>query len=47
LRLYDQFRIEVPFLRFGQPERRYFRLSAHLYNSLAEYAFLARALEIL
>jgi len=47
LRLYDQFGIEVPFLRFGQPERRYFRLSAHLYNSLAEYAFLARALAIL
>jgi len=47
LRLYDRFRIEVPFLRFGQPERRYFRLSAHLYTSLAEYAFLARALALL
>ena len=47
LRLYDQFGIEVPFIRFGQPERRYFRLSAHLYNSLAEYAFLGRALELL
>jgi isopenicillin-N epimerase len=46
LRLYDQFGVEVPFLRFGQPERRYFRLSAQLYNSLAEFAFLARALEL-
>jgi len=46
LRLYDQFGIEVPFLRFGRPERRYFRLSAHLYNSLAEYGWLARALEV-
>lgn len=45
-RLYDQHRIEVPFFRRGRPERRYFRISAHLYNSLAEYACLARALEM-
>jgi isopenicillin-N epimerase len=42
--LYDQFGIEVPFFRLGSPERRYFRISAQLYNSLAEYQYLARAL---
>jgi isopenicillin-N epimerase len=45
LRLYDRFRIEVPFVRLGQPERRYFRISAQLYNSLADYEYLARALQ--
>jgi isopenicillin-N epimerase len=44
LRLYDKFGIELPFFRFGSPERRYFRLSAHLHNSLAEYEYLAEAL---
>ncbi len=44
LRLYDRFRIEVPFLRFGLPPRRYFRISAHLYNSLREYEYLAEAI---
>ena len=44
LRLYDQFHIEVPFFRIGQPERRYFRISAHIHNSLAEYEYLAKAL---
>lgn len=43
-RLYDRFRIEVPLLRIGRPERRYFRISAHIYNSLAEYEYLAEAL---
>ena len=46
-RLYDQFRIEVPFFRIGQPERRYFRISAQLYNSLAQYGYLAEALQAL
>lgn len=46
-RLYDEFGIEVPFYRFGQPETRYFRISAQLYNSLGEYRYLARALKIL
>jgi isopenicillin-N epimerase len=46
-RLYDQFGIEVPFLRFGQPQSRFFRISAQLYNSLAEYQYLARALAAL
>jgi isopenicillin-N epimerase len=42
LRLYDDFGIEVPFVRVGK--RRYFRISAQLYNSLAEYEYLAQAL---
>ena len=44
LRLYDEFGIEVPLFRFGAPECRYFRVSAHLHNSLAEYNYLAQAL---
>ena len=47
LRLYDEFGMEVPFFRIGQPERRYFRISAHLYNSLADYEYLAEALALL
>jgi isopenicillin-N epimerase len=45
LRLYDEFRIEVPMVRLGQPQRRYFRVSAQLYNALAEYEYLAEALQ--
>jgi isopenicillin-N epimerase len=45
LKLYDQFGIEVPFLRIGSPAERYFRVSAQLYNSMAEYEYLAAALE--
>lgn len=44
LRLYDEFGIEVPFIRIGDPPRRYFRVSAQLYNSLAEYEYLGRAI---
>ncbi len=44
LRLYDEFGIEVPFVRIGQPARRYFRISAQLYNTLADYEYLAAAL---
>ena len=46
-RLYDEFRIEVPLLRIGRPEWRYFRISAHVYNSLSEYEYLAEALSAL
>jgi isopenicillin-N epimerase len=42
--LYDRFRIEVPLMRFGQQERRYFRISAHIYNSLPEYKYLGESL---
>jgi isopenicillin-N epimerase len=42
--LYDKLGIEVPFFRRGEPETRYFRISAHLYNSFAEYEYLADVL---
>lgn len=44
LELYDRFGIEVPFMRFGQPERRWLRISAQLYNSPGDYVRLADAL---
>jgi isopenicillin-N epimerase len=44
LDLYDKFRIEVPFNRIGHPETRWFRISAQIYNTLAEYEYLADAL---
>jgi isopenicillin-N epimerase len=45
--LYDKFGIEIPFFRFGQPERRWLRISAQVYNTLAEYETLADALRAL
>jgi isopenicillin-N epimerase len=45
LDLYDRFGVEVPFVRIGQPPRRYLRISAQIYNSVEEYEYLARALE--
>ncbi len=42
--LYDEQRIEVPFFRIGPDEGRYFRISAQLYNSPADYDRLASAL---
>ena len=47
LQLYDRFGIEIPFNRAGDPVKRYFRISSQLYNSLAEYEFLAEALRLL
>jgi isopenicillin-N epimerase len=44
LRLYDSCRIEVPFFRIGHPMRRYFRISAQIYNSLSDYKRLGEAL---
>jgi len=44
LRLYDEYGIEVPFMRIGRPPRRYFRVCAQLYNSIADYERLARSL---
>jgi isopenicillin-N epimerase len=43
-RLYDEYRIEVPFMRIGPSGKRYFRISAQIYNTLEEYAYLAEAL---
>lgn len=47
IELYDRFGIEVPLMRFGQPERRYFRISAHVYNTRADYEYLAQALSVM
>ena len=47
LALYDRCGIEVPLFRFGKPERRWLRVSAQIYNSPADYEFLAEALETL
>ncbi len=47
LALYDRFGIEVPLSRFGQPERRWLRVAAQIYNSPAEYEFLADAVATL
>ena len=47
LRLYDEFGIEVPFNRVGVPPLRCLRVSAQLYNSRAEYEYLADALQCL
>ena len=44
LRLYDEFGIEVPFNRIGPADTRCLRVSAQIYNSLAEYDYLAEAL---
>lgn len=43
--LFDKFKIEVPFNRIGQPPVRHFRISAQLYNSMADYERLADALQ--
>ena len=42
-RLYDEYGVEVPFFRYGKPERRFLRISAQLYNSVGEYDYLASA----
>jgi len=31
--LYDQFGIEVPFFRVGNPDQRHFRISAQIYTT--------------
>ena len=45
LRLFDEFGIEVPFSRIGQPAVRHFRISAQLYNTLADYEKLGDAMQ--
>jgi isopenicillin-N epimerase len=47
LRLYDECGIEVPFIRLGRPETRWFRVSAQIYNRLDDYAYLADCLAAL
>jgi len=45
--LHEQYKIEVPIMRWGKPKRRYFRVSAQAYNSIADYERLASALQSL
>jgi isopenicillin-N epimerase len=47
LALYDRFGIEVPFYRAGESEQRFFRISAQVYNTLADYSYLADCLRVL
>ncbi len=42
--LLQQNHIEVPVVRWGSPARRWLRISAHAYNTLAEYEHLADSL---
>lgn len=45
--LLERHRIEVPLVRWGNPTRRWFRVSAHAYNSPDEYGHLADALRFI
>jgi isopenicillin-N epimerase len=45
LRLYDEFKIEVPFSRMPGSELRCVRISAQIYNTLDEYRYLGDALD--
>jgi isopenicillin-N epimerase len=42
--LFERHRIEVPVVVWGNPARRWFRVSAHLHNELSDYERLADAL---
>lgn len=44
-RLYDEFGIELPLMRRNQKPARWFRISAQVYNTLAEYEYLADCLQ--
>jgi isopenicillin-N epimerase len=43
-RLHSEYRVEVPIVRWGEPKRRYVRISAQAYNSTDDYRALAEAL---
>jgi len=43
-RLHAEHHIEVPIVRWGEPRRRYVRISAQAYNSIADYEALADGL---
>jgi isopenicillin-N epimerase len=47
LALHDRHGIEVPLFRFGDAAWRWIRISAQIYNSPADYEFLADALQTL
>jgi isopenicillin-N epimerase len=44
-KLFDEHAIEVPVARWGDPEERCLRISAHGYNSRDQYAYLAGVLK--
>ncbi|MFO0277129.1 MAG: aminotransferase, partial [Planctomycetota bacterium] len=44
VRLYEQWRIEVPVIRWSQPALRMVRVSPQAYHSEAQHAYLATAL---
>lgn len=43
--LYDRFGIAVPVNRFGNPGRRWLRVSAQVYHSLTDYEYLAASMQ--
>ena len=43
-RLHSEFNVEVPVVRWGEPKRRYVRISAQAYNSADDYRVLAEAI---
>jgi isopenicillin-N epimerase len=43
-RLHAEHRVEVPIVRWGEPLRRFVRISAQAYNSTDDYRALAEAL---
>ena len=42
--IYEKARVEVPVMRWGQPARRWLRLSAHAYNATGDYRALAETI---
>jgi isopenicillin-N epimerase len=43
-RLFDEFGIEVPLIQMGEPQTRWFRVAAQLYNSAEEFEYLGGVL---
>ena len=44
--LYYEFGIEIPVMYWSSPPRRFLRISTQLYNSFAQYEYLAEKLKI-
>ena len=44
-RLLEQAAVEVPVVNWGAPAQRYVRISAQMYNSREQFAWLAQALQ--
>jgi hypothetical protein len=44
--LFERHQIEVPLLRFGNPAKRWFRISAQAYNGPEDYTHLTKALRM-